>query len=92
MSDFRLTEANGMAERGAALDLLMTIPGSRRLSVVADRVYDTGDFATGYRGLNVTPHVAQTERWSAIDGRTTRMRHTARVRRYVSEWSPSSGG
>ena len=36
VSDFRLTEANGVAERDAALDMLMRIPVSRRLSVGAD--------------------------------------------------------
>ena len=32
VSDFRLTEANGFAERDAALEMLVRIPGSRRLS------------------------------------------------------------
>ena len=34
--DFRLTEANEMAEREAALDMLTMIPGSRCLSVGVD--------------------------------------------------------
>ena len=72
VSYFRLTEANGMAERDAALDILMRIPGSRLLSVGADRGYDTRDFVAECRELNITPHVAQKKRWSAIDGRTTR--------------------
>ena len=72
VSDFRLTEANGMAERDAALEMLMRIPGSRRLSVGTDRGWDTKDFVAECRELNVTPHVAQKKRWSAIDGRTTR--------------------
>ena len=71
VSDFRLTEANGMAERDAALDMLIQIPGSRRLTVGADRGYDSRDFVAECRGLNITPHVAQKKRWSAIDGRTT---------------------
>ena len=33
VSDFRLTEGNGMAERDAVLDMLIQIPGSRRLTV-----------------------------------------------------------
>ena len=45
------------------------IPGSRQLSVGADRGYDTKDFVAECRELNVTPHVAQKRRWSAIDGR-----------------------
>ena len=71
VSDFRLTEANGMAERDAALDMLIRIPGSRRLKVGADRGYDSRDFVAECRDLNITPHVAQKKRWSAIDGRTT---------------------
>ena len=71
VSDFRLTEANGMAERDAALDMLIQIPGSRRLTVGADRGYDSRDFVSECRDLNITPHVAQKKRWSAIDGRTT---------------------
>ena len=61
VSDFRLTEANGMAERDAALDMLMRIPGSRPLSVEADRGYDTRDFVAECRELNITPHVAPEE-------------------------------
>lgn len=72
VSDFRLTEANGMAERDAALDMLMSIPGSRRLSVGTDRGYDAKDFVAECREFNITPHVAQRRRWSAIDRRTTR--------------------
>ena len=64
MSDFRLTEANGTAERDAALEMLTMIPGSRQLSVGADRGYDTRDFVTECRELNITPHVARKQRWS----------------------------
>ncbi len=53
VSDFRLPEANGMAERDAALDMLMSILDSRRLSVGA---YDTRDFVAECREFNVTPH------------------------------------
>ena len=71
VSDFRLAEANGTAKRDAALAMLMRIPGSRRLSVGADRGYDSRGFVTERWELNVTPHVAQRKRWPAIDGRTT---------------------
>ena len=98
VSDFRLTEANGMAERDAALEKMLLIPGSRRLSVGADRGYDTRDFVSEYRDLNITPHVAQKERWSAIDGRTTRYaayRSSQKVRRRVESifgWMKTVGG
>ena len=71
VSDFRLTEANDVAERDAALDMLIQISGSRRLTVGADRSYDSRGFVSECRDLNITPHVAQKKRRSAIDGRTT---------------------
>ncbi len=98
VSDFRLTEANGMAERDAALDMLMSIPGSRRLSVGADRGYDAKDFVAECRELNITPHVAQKRRWSAIDRWTTRheaYRSSQKVRKRVESifgWMKTVGG
>jgi len=68
-------QANGTAERDAALVMLEQIPGGDRVTVGADKAYDTRDFVAECRNLNVTPHVAQnTNRsgGSAIDGRTTR--------------------
>jgi transposase len=68
-------EANGTAERDAALVMLEQIPGDQRVTVGADKAYDTKDFVAECRNMNVTPHVAQnTNRngGSAIDGRTTR--------------------
>ena len=71
--DARLTEANGTAERTAALAMIEanTRPGS---TVGADKNYDTADFVAGCRERGCTPHVAQnnTNRRSAIDRRTTR--------------------
>ncbi len=68
-------QANGTAERDAALILLEQIPGSRRVTVGADKGYDTRDFVRECRHLNATPHVAQNVKrsgGSAVDGRTTR--------------------
>ena len=71
--DARLTEANGSAEREAALDMIADNagPGS---TLGADKNYDTADFVAGCREQGWVPHVAQnnTRRRSAIDGRTTR--------------------
>src|SRR3989475_12144294 len=42
---------------------------------MADKGYDTKDFVSEMRGMNVTPHVSQNTKrsgGSAIDGRTTR--------------------
>jgi transposase len=68
-------QANGTAERDAALVLLEQIPGTDRVTVGADKAYDTKDFVAECRNLQVTPHVAQNVNrsgGSAIDGRTTR--------------------
>jgi hypothetical protein len=66
-------QANGTAERDAALVMLEQIPGLGRVTVGADKAYDTKDFVAECRNMRVTPHVAQNEKrrgGSAIDGRT----------------------
>jgi transposase len=68
-------QANGTAERDAALVMLEQLLGTRRVTVGGDKGYDTRDFVAECRNLNVTPHVAQNVKrsgGSAIDGRTTR--------------------
>ncbi len=68
-----MSEATGTAECDTGLGLTEKIPGRHRVTVGADKAYDTKDFVAAVRGLKVTPHVAQhTGRRSAIDGRTTR--------------------
>jgi transposase len=70
--DAMLTEADGYAEREAALAMLAGVrPGS---TLGADRGYDTEDFVERCRTKGITPHVAQhtTRRSSRIDRRTTR--------------------
>jgi transposase len=69
-----LTQASGSAEREAALRLLGKERRRRggRLSVGADKGYDTAGFVAGVRALCATPHVARKKRFSALDGRTTR--------------------
>jgi len=70
------TQADGLAERDAGLLLLNGIRrrGGRRITVGADKAYDTKDFISTLRSLRITPHVWQNtaNRRSAIDGRTTR--------------------
>src|SRR5512132_4056798 len=70
----QLTQATGWAEREAASRLIKDLPGRHRITVGADRAYDTADFVAGLRGLNATPHVAQnlSGRASRIDRRTVR--------------------
>jgi transposase len=70
-----LFQANGTAERDAGLVMLEQIPGEHRVTVGADKGYDTRDFVAECRNLKVTPHVAQNTKrsgGSAIDERTTR--------------------
>jgi len=70
-----LFQANGTAERDAALVMLEQLPGTNRVTVGADKAYDTKDFVAECRNLKVTPHVAQNLKrsgGSAIDQRTTR--------------------
>jgi len=69
-----LTPATGFAEREQALAMAARLPMRARVTLGADKSYDTRDFIDGLRGLVVTPHVAQnlTNRSSAIDQRTTR--------------------
>ncbi len=70
----RLTAATGTAEREAAVDLVEAVPGRHRITVGADKAYDTREFVHALRALRAVPHVAQNRsgRASAIDGRTTR--------------------
>jgi transposase len=73
--DTRLTEANGRAEREAALAMAKHLPGGmKRVTLGADKGYDTLEFVQGLREHSVTPHVAQnvSGRSSRIDERTTR--------------------
>ena len=68
-------QANGTAERDAGLVMLEQLPGGHRVTVGADKAYDTRDFVSECRNLKVTPHVAQNTKrsgGSAIDGRTVR--------------------
>jgi len=73
--DAELLQCNGTAERDAALLMVERVEGNERITVAADKGYDTRDFVNEMRGMNATPHVAQNEKrpgGSAIDGRTTR--------------------
>jgi transposase len=72
--DTAVTQATRTAEREAALTMAEAIPGQQRITLGADKNYDTHDFVRELRELRVTPHVAQnmSGRSSAIDGRTTR--------------------
>ena len=70
----RLTLASGRAEREAALEMIPTRLGPGRITVGADKNYDTREWVKQVRRCGATPHVAQNNknRSSAIDERTTR--------------------
>jgi transposase len=73
--DAEVFQANGTAERDAALVMLEKLPGMQAVTVGGDKGFDTRDFVKECRNLRVTPHVAQNHErpgGSAIDGRITR--------------------
>jgi transposase len=106
--DAMVTQADGTAERDAALLMLYRQWRKRRrqhrhrpLSVGADKAYDTREFVSTAREMNVRPHVAQNlarAGGSAIDGRTTRhdSYHVSQTKRPLIEkafgWMKQTGG
>lgn len=95
-----LTQADGHAERRAALDMIHRhSPGStRRLTLGADKGYDAAGFMSDLRQACVTPHVAQKSRHSAIDARTTQhkgyalsIKHRKRIEEAFG-WAKTIGG
>jgi transposase len=73
--DTALVQCSGTAERDAAMDMVERVEGTNRITVAADKAYDTRDFVSQLREMNATPHVARNEKrtgGSAIDQRTTR--------------------
>lgn len=99
--DACLTEANGHAERIAALHMIEPrADRPRPITIGADKAYDTEDFINELRSMNATPHVTQNTRGrsSAIDGRTTRHAGYAvslRIRKRIEEvfgWIKTVGG
>ena len=95
--DVVVSRATGTAERETALDMLEKVPGSQRITVGADKGYDTRNFVTTCREMNVTPHVAR-RKWSTVDKRTTRhvgYQVSQRIRKRIEEifgWIKTVGG
>jgi transposase len=101
VANVEVLQANGTAERDAALVMIEAIPGDHQVTVGGDKGYDTKDFVSEARNLNASPHVAQNihaRRSSAIDGRTTRHAGYAisqKKRKRVEEifgWMKTVGG
>jgi transposase len=102
-----VTQATGMAEREAALQLLgRRRRRRRRITLGADKAYDVRQFVTDLRARGVTPHIAVDghvrksgkPRATAIDRRTTRHAGYAvsqRCRKRIEEvfgWVKSAAG
>ena len=100
VADVELLQANGTAERDAAVMMAERIAGTHRVTMAGDKGYDTKDLVKQLRKMKVTPHVAQntTNRTSAIDQRTTRYdgyKVSLRRRKLVEEvfgWMKTVGG
>jgi len=100
--DVEVTQAVGVTEWEAAVEMLERLPGSSRKTVAGDKGYDNRAFVRACRERRITPHVAQfpttRTRRSAIDGRTTRhpgYRQSQRWRKRVEEifgWLKTVGG
>ena len=100
--DFAVEPADGYAERRSARAMLeRELPGSRRITLGADRGYDTRDFVAACRALNVTPHITRNlsrPGGSALDRRTERhVGYTVsqQLRKRVEEifgWMKTVGG
>ena len=100
--DVEVTQAVGVTEWEAAVEMLERLPGSSRKTVAGDRGYDNRGFVRACRERRITPHVAQfsttPKRRSAIDRRTTRhpgYRQSQRWRKRVEEifgWLKTVGG
>jgi transposase len=89
--DAEVFQANGTAERDAALVMMEKLPGTKAVTVGGDKGFDTRGFVAECRNLGVTPHVAQNHAragGSAIDARTTRhagYRISQRKRKRIEE-------
>jgi transposase len=97
VADVETMQADGTAERDAAVVMIASVPGNDRVTVGADKGYDTKGFVADARALNATPHVAR-KKHSAVDGKTTRhegYRISQQKRKRVEEifgWMKTIGG
>jgi transposase len=73
--DVRVTHAVGKSEPNAAASMASSIKGKRRVTIGADKGYDSDELLQNLREMGVTPHIAKNDhshRTSSIDERTTR--------------------
>src|ERR1700693_2121 len=97
IADIETLQADGKAERDAAVGMVSSIPGDGQVTVGGDKGYDTKAFVANVRARNAPPHVAQ-KKHSAVDGRTTRhegYKISQQKRKRVEEifgWMKTVGG
>jgi transposase len=95
--DLRVDHATGTAERESALAMLAEIVPAGA-TVAGDKGYNHRAFVEGCREIRVTPHVAEKQKHSAIDARTTRhagYRVSMVIRKRIEEifgWAKTIGG
>jgi transposase len=105
--DAQVSHATGTAERDTALAMIDRAKSkSRRVTLGADKLFDTQGFISALRARKVTPHIAIDGRVSkhgvarstAMDGRTTRhpgYEVSQRIRKRIEEgfgWAKTIGG
>ena len=96
--DTETTITSGTAEREAAKTMARRSILTQRATLGADKGYDVPEYVSAMRNMNITPHVAQKAKGSAIDGRTTRhagYRQSLKVRKRIEEifgWAKTIGG
>jgi len=101
-----VTQANGTAERDAALALVERHTKRSRITLGADKAYDVTAFVEDLRKLKITPHMAVQDhltktgkrRKTKVDKRTTRHKGyeiSQRIRKRIEEifgWTKVQGG
>jgi len=101
-----VTQANGTAEREAALDLVSRHTKKSRITLGADKAYDVAAFVKDLRAKKITPHMAIQDhltktgkrRKTKIDKRTTRhegYQISQRIRKRIEEifgWAKVQAG
>lgn len=85
-----VTLAGSKQEREAALEMIGRRPRtSRRITLGADKGYDTKAFIQELRDRNITPHIARNDgNHSTLDGRTTRHQNyhlSQKIRKRIEE-------
>jgi hypothetical protein len=89
VADVEITQASGTVEREAALAMLKRRDKpTKRITLGADRGYDSQAFIEGCRRVKVTSHVAARDRHSAMDGHIKRhegYKASLKVRKPIEE-------